>query len=98
MLWLVRRAGPAIPVIVGLGARRAFERVRTPADHEHGMARRRAQWRREAESLRRLAIRLGGLMIKVGQTVAARADLFPPEYVTTLATLEDPARAGAAGR
>jgi predicted unusual protein kinase regulating ubiquinone biosynthesis (AarF/ABC1/UbiB family) len=89
MLWLVRRAGPAIPLIVGLGARRAFERVRTPAGHEHGMARRRAQWRREAEGLRRLAIRLGGLMIKVGQTVAARADLFPPEYVTTLATLED---------
>jgi predicted unusual protein kinase regulating ubiquinone biosynthesis (AarF/ABC1/UbiB family) len=28
-------------------------------------------------------------MIKVGQTVAARADVFPPEYVTLLATLED---------
>lgn len=28
-------------------------------------------------------------MIKVGQTIGARADLFPPEYVTTLATLED---------
>jgi predicted unusual protein kinase regulating ubiquinone biosynthesis (AarF/ABC1/UbiB family) len=53
------------------------------------MAWRHARWRLEAESLRRLALGLGGLMIKVGQAVAARADLFPREYVTTLATLED---------
>jgi predicted unusual protein kinase regulating ubiquinone biosynthesis (AarF/ABC1/UbiB family) len=32
---------------------------------------------------------MGGLMIKVGQAIAARADLFPPEYIEVLATLED---------
>jgi aarF domain-containing kinase len=89
VLWLARRATRASPVLLDLGARLALERVRTLARPEPASARRHDRWRREAEGLRRLALRLGGLMIKVGQTIAARADLFPREYVTTLATLED---------
>jgi predicted unusual protein kinase regulating ubiquinone biosynthesis (AarF/ABC1/UbiB family) len=44
---------------------------------------------RVAAALHDTAIRLGGLMIKAGQALAARGDYLPPETVRVLAGLED---------
>src|SRR5215472_19221948 len=38
---------------------------------------------------RETAIKLGGLMIKLGQFLSARADLLPEEALAVLATLQD---------
>src|SRR5262249_34520979 len=61
-LWLARRTSLAIPIVLGLGGRAALAQLRARAMREPASAVRRARWRREAESLRRLAIRMGGLM------------------------------------
>lgn len=45
--------------------------------------------RRTAVRFRALAIRMGGLMIKVGQFLSARLDILPPEITTELAGLQD---------
>jgi predicted unusual protein kinase regulating ubiquinone biosynthesis (AarF/ABC1/UbiB family) len=45
--------------------------------------------RRYARRFRRLAIRMGGVMIKLGQFVSARVDVMPPEIVDELAGLQD---------
>jgi predicted unusual protein kinase regulating ubiquinone biosynthesis (AarF/ABC1/UbiB family) len=45
--------------------------------------------RREAESFRDLAIRMGGVMIKVGQFLSSRLDVLPPEVTDTLSNLQD---------
>ncbi len=42
-----------------------------------------------AGRFRRLAIRMGGLMIKVGQFLSARLDVLPPEITDELAGLQD---------
>ena len=54
--------------------------------------------RRSAERAYRLATRLEGLPIKVGQFLGSRADILPSEYVTVLSQLQDrvPPRALAA--
>lgn len=44
---------------------------------------------RIAHRFRALAIRLGGLMIKVGQFLSARLDVLPPEITEALADLQD---------
>ena len=44
---------------------------------------------RTAARFRRLAISLGGLMIKVGQFLSARLDVLPPEIIAELAGLQD---------
>ena len=44
---------------------------------------------RTAARFRRLAISLGGLMIKVGQFLSARLDVLPPEITEELAGLQD---------
>src|SRR5215470_749658 len=38
---------------------------------------------------RKTAVALGGLLIKLGQFLSARADLLPPEALAELATLQD---------
>ena len=45
--------------------------------------------RANAERLLELALRLQGLMIKIGQWIATRADLLPDEYVEVLSELHD---------
>ncbi len=45
--------------------------------------------RRSAERILETATRLQGLLIKVGQLIGARADIFPDEYVEVLSRLHD---------
>ncbi len=45
--------------------------------------------RRSAEAIRRLAVRLEGLPIKVCQFLGSRADVLPQPYVDVLSTLQD---------
>ncbi len=47
------------------------------------------RFRREAQRFRALAIRMGGVMIKVGQFLSSRLDVLPPEVTDTLADLQD---------
>ncbi len=49
----------------------------------------RRQDLRAARLLHRAALRLEGLLIKAGQFIATRADILPPEWVNTLASLHD---------
>ena len=48
-----------------------------------------ALWRQEGARLRRQAIRLGGLIIKVGQFLSARADVLPEAFTSELGSLQD---------
>lgn len=45
--------------------------------------------RENAESMYNAVIRLQGLMIKIGQTIGSRPDVFPAEYVQVLGRLQD---------
>ncbi|HEY5902661.1 MAG TPA: AarF/UbiB family protein [Anaerolineales bacterium] len=47
------------------------------------------RFRKEAVRFRELAIRMGGVMIKVGQFLSARLDVLPPEITDALANLQD---------
>jgi predicted unusual protein kinase regulating ubiquinone biosynthesis (AarF/ABC1/UbiB family) len=47
------------------------------------------RFRREAMRFRALALRMGGVMIKVGQFLSSRLDVLPPEITETLADLQD---------
>jgi predicted unusual protein kinase regulating ubiquinone biosynthesis (AarF/ABC1/UbiB family) len=47
------------------------------------------RWRRMAVDFRRLALRLGGVLIKLGQFLSARADVLPPSITEPLADLQD---------
>jgi len=47
------------------------------------------RFRREATRFRALAIRMGGVMIKVGQFLSSRLDVLPPEVTDELANLQD---------
>ncbi|MBK8618083.1 MAG: AarF/ABC1/UbiB kinase family protein [Anaerolineales bacterium] len=47
------------------------------------------RFRREAVRFRALALRMGGVMIKVGQFLSSRLDILPPEITDTLADLQD---------
>jgi len=50
---------------------------------------RSARYQRIAANFRTMAIRMGGLMIKVGQFLSARLDVLPPEITDELAGLQD---------
>jgi predicted unusual protein kinase regulating ubiquinone biosynthesis (AarF/ABC1/UbiB family) len=50
---------------------------------------RSARYKKIATNFRALAIRMGGLMIKVGQFLSARLDVLPPEITDELAGLQD---------
>jgi len=47
------------------------------------------RYRRIAAEFRRLAIRMGGVMIKVGQFLSSRLDVLPPEITGELSGLQD---------
>ena len=47
------------------------------------------RFRREAVRFRALAIRMGGVMIKVGQFLSSRLDVLPREVTDELANLQD---------
>lgn len=47
------------------------------------------RFRREAGRFRMLALKMGGVMIKVGQFLSSRLDILPPEVTDTLADLQD---------
>jgi predicted unusual protein kinase regulating ubiquinone biosynthesis (AarF/ABC1/UbiB family) len=48
-----------------------------------------ARMRRAATAFRKLAIRMGGVMIKVGQFLSSRLDVFPREFTDELSGLQD---------
>jgi len=48
-----------------------------------------ARWRKLAQAYRQLAIKHGGLLIKVGQHLSLRFDLFPQPVLRELAQLQD---------
>jgi predicted unusual protein kinase regulating ubiquinone biosynthesis (AarF/ABC1/UbiB family) len=50
---------------------------------------RKERFRREAVRFRALAIRMGGVMIKVGQFLSSRLDVLPQEVTDELANLQD---------
>ncbi len=50
---------------------------------------RMARWRRSAQRYRGLALRLGGVLIKLGQFLSIRVDILPPAVTTELAGLQD---------
>jgi predicted unusual protein kinase regulating ubiquinone biosynthesis (AarF/ABC1/UbiB family) len=77
---------PAAPVLARLALAAGLDAV-TPATGEPGEAAHRRE--RVAHAFHDMAVRLGGIMIKTGQALAARADLLPPETVRILARLED---------
>jgi predicted unusual protein kinase regulating ubiquinone biosynthesis (AarF/ABC1/UbiB family) len=56
-----------------------------------GLAQRRAAERRRrwAADFRRLAVEMGGVLIKLGQFLSSRADVMPPEITEELAALQD---------
>ena len=62
-------------------ARLAFGRYDFFEDHARNRAR--------ARLIRDHALRMGGVMIKVGQFLSTRVDLFPEEYIEELALLQD---------
>lgn len=47
------------------------------------------RWRKYARRFRKLAIDMGGVMIKLGQFVSTRVDVLPPEITQELAGLQD---------
>lgn len=49
--------------------------------------------RRLAAQFRKLAVQMGGVMIKVGQFLSARLDVLPPEIIEELAGLQDEVQA-----
>jgi len=67
------------------------ERVRVPAapSPEAREALRAAMWTRIGALFRDAATDMGGLLIKVGQLLSARADLFPPDFTQALRSLQD---------
>ncbi len=47
------------------------------------------RWRLYSRSFRKLAVDMGGVMIKLGQFVSSRVDVLPPEITSELAGLQD---------
>jgi predicted unusual protein kinase regulating ubiquinone biosynthesis (AarF/ABC1/UbiB family) len=45
--------------------------------------------RKRAIKIRRAALEMGGVLVKVGQFLSSRVDLLPPEYIEELALLQD---------
>ncbi len=48
-----------------------------------------ARWRTHARRFRRLAVRYGGVLIKLGQFLSIRVDILPPEVTAELKGLQD---------
>lgn len=50
---------------------------------------RKTRYQRYAEDFRSLAVRMGGVLIKIGQFMSARVDILPIEITQTLSDLQD---------
>ncbi len=81
IVWFFARVTAGLIVwellLLRLGLRRRVERTRP------------ARLQRIAAGFRELAVRLGGVMIKVGQFLSARLDVLPEEITAELARLQD---------
>jgi predicted unusual protein kinase regulating ubiquinone biosynthesis (AarF/ABC1/UbiB family) len=64
-------------ILTRIGFRRLSRRTRSD------------RYRRVASQFRTLAIRMGGVMIKVGQFLSSRLDVLPPEITAELSGLQD---------
>ncbi len=64
-------------ILFRLGFRRLVRRTRS------------ARYQRVAVRFRQLAVRMGGVMIKVGQFLSSRLDVLPPEITLELSGLQD---------
>jgi predicted unusual protein kinase regulating ubiquinone biosynthesis (AarF/ABC1/UbiB family) len=64
-------------------------RVRLSADPEDKARIRTAMWTRLGVMYRENATTMGGLLIKVGQLLSARGDIFPTEFTKSLSGLQD---------
>lgn len=53
------------------------------------LASRPQRWRRLSRDFRELAVEMGGVLIKLGQFLSARADVLPPEITDELRGLQD---------
>lgn len=62
---------------------------RVPWLRERAATRRKARFRSLARRYRLLALRLGGILIKFGQFLSSRIDIFPEEVTTELESLRD---------
>src|SRR5438105_877041 len=57
---------------------------------EHFVAKRRPNhYRQDSRRFRKVAIEMGGVLIKLGQFVSSRVDILPPEITDELAGLQD---------
>jgi predicted unusual protein kinase regulating ubiquinone biosynthesis (AarF/ABC1/UbiB family) len=48
-----------------------------------------SRWRRIAQRYRRVAVQMGGVLIKLGQFLSIRVDVLPPEVTSELSGLQD---------
>jgi predicted unusual protein kinase regulating ubiquinone biosynthesis (AarF/ABC1/UbiB family) len=80
-----------ITFFAGIAINFIFWDVFLPRLGLRGVARRTRpnRYRRAAARFRALAIRMGGVMIKVGQFLSSRLDVLPPEITDELAGLQD---------
>lgn len=65
------------------------ERIARKHGRKAARARMSARHRRRAADFRRVALELGGVIIKLGQFLSARADVLPEEYIQELMALQD---------
>ena len=74
-----------------------FWELALPAIGSGGLTRRTRprRLRRQAARFRTLAVRMGGVLIKVGQFLSSRLDVLPEEITSELAGLQDEVPAGA---
>lgn len=84
------RTWQVLSLAVG-AAIRAFALARTKSLRSETAQKRKvdALWAAEGRRLRERAIRMGGLLVKVGQFLSTRADLLPASFLRELAPLQD---------
>lgn len=84
------RIARVVLIAVGILARYQLDAVRSVFASDETRAHRRSRLHRAAAArMRRSAIELRGVFIKLGQFMSARVDILPEEYTEELATLQD---------
>ncbi|MEO5656544.1 MAG: AarF/UbiB family protein [Nitrospiria bacterium] len=84
------RIARVVLIAVGILARYQLDGVRSIFASDETRARRRSRLHRAAAvRMRRSAVELRGVFIKLGQFMSARVDILPEEYTEELATLQD---------
>jgi aarF domain-containing kinase len=85
-----RRSSRVGRLAAGIYAGYRWRSWRDRALNEDDIKRRLSEYHRQsAEKILKTATDLRGLLIKVGQLIGARADLFPDEYIEVLSQLHD---------